>query len=336
MDLLIAGMPGPLLRWTCDLVAAAASLAARSAVQPAECAAVVADDPWMPPPEAERAPDTIRLFVAQHPSQAAIAAVCQDRLAALLVIDDPALALRELLRVGLSRDTIIRSLSASVTVLGQAAGSRSALIVTRHPGQAVRPLLDRVLTHLGVAMPPADAAQLAARFGAGQSAAEAVLRPPHDSGELPQEDAALVHTALAPACRYAATGQRTAIVWPRACLFWGDRPGEPAPRVLDLTGPSRVLVYGPYFRLPPGRWTARAIVAFSPLCRGMGFTVELHGSAEFGRRRFVVQQAGVFAIGFRVMVPSAREALEIRLVSQSGAIEGNLGIDRIEFVPAAN
>jgi hypothetical protein len=150
---------------------------------------------------------------------------------------------------------------------------------------------------------------------------------------LTSDEAAVVAGALSPACRYAATGKRQSVIWPRACLFWGDRPGEPAPRVLDLTGPSRVLAYGPYFHLPPGRWTARAMVAFSPECRGAPFSFELHGSAEFGRCNFGVDHPGVFIVTWKVTVPSAREALEIRLVSQRGAIEGTLGIDHVEFVP---
>jgi hypothetical protein len=105
------------------------------------------------------------------------------------------------------------------------------------------------------------------------------------------------------------------------------------PRVLDLTGPSRVLVYGPYFRLPPGRWTASATIAFSPSCRDTSFTVEIHGSAEISRRLFRVEKPGVFVVSWPVIVPSVWEALEFRLVSQRGAIEGKLGIDRVELVP---
>jgi hypothetical protein len=59
----------------------------------------------------------------------------------------------------------------------------------------------------------------------------------------------------------------------------------------------------------------------------------MHGSAEFGRSRFRVEQPGVFIVACAVTVPSAREPLEVRVVSQEGAIDGRLGIDRVELRP---
>lgn len=334
MDVLVAGMPGPLLRWTCDVVSHAASLAHRALA----FEAVSADGGWMPPdgPCPGPPPAGIRLFVAHHPGEAIAAAVREGRLAALLVVDDPVQALLEMRRAGVERDVALRGLSSSATLLGEMTGSGSALVVAQRSGLGDDSLLDRVQAYLGLALRPADVAMLAERFGAGglgAAPAEAVSQPAADGDGLTPEDVAIIDGALAPACVYVLTGQRGAVTWPRACLFWGDHPGEPAPRVLGLTGPSRVLVYGPYFHLASGCWTARAILAFSPACRDMAFSVELHGSAEFGRCEFVVDQAGVFAVTFPVTVRSAREPLEMRLVSRRGAIEGTLGIERIEFRP---
>lgn len=330
MDVLIAGMPGPLLRWTCDLAAAAAALVDR----PVACVAVGGDDTWVT--SLEPAPAAIRLFVAHESSGAVASAVRDGRLTALLVIDDPALALLDLLRFGHPSDVAFRSLSAAATVLRELAGGPMALFVTVDAAEPVRDVQARVLDHLGLKLRPEELADLAWRFGdrapdTTMAEALAVFHPQH--GELTAPEVAVVQAALVPACRYAMTGQRTPVVWPRSCLFWGDRPGEPAPRVLELTGPSRVLIYGPYFRLPPGRWTARATIAFSPSCSNVPFTLEMHGSAEFGRSRFRVEQPGVFIVACAVTVPSAREPLEVRVVSQEGAIDGRLGIDRVELRP---
>jgi hypothetical protein len=322
MVVLIAGMSGPLLRWTCDVVAFAASLAERVAV----CEPIVADGTWMQPEE--EAADRLRLFVADHPNEFAMAAVRDGRLRALLVLDDPAWSLREWRDAGVAFDAVLRSLSASVTVVGEmVAASGTALMLVRSRDQDIMTVLDDVLTYVRLALRPADVAVLAVRFGS------AWMEMMSARADLTAEDAAMIDAVLRPACHYAITGERRPVVWPRACLFWGDRPGEPAPRVIDLTGPSRVLVYGPYLRLPAGRWSARAVLAFSPQCAGTPFTVELHGSARFGHCRFVVAQAGVFAVTFPVTVPSAREALEMRLVSQRGAIEGILGLEGIAFTP---
>ena len=104
---------------------------------------------------------------------------------------------------------------------------------------------------------------------------------------------------------------------------------------LDLTGPARVICYGPYFRLPPGRWTARVRLAFSPHCMGAPLALEMHGEAQRGHCRFRVPRAGLFEAVFPFVIPSAREALELRLVSERGAIEGALGIELAVLTPVS-
>ncbi len=150
---------------------------------------------------------------------------------------------------------------------------------------------------------------------------------------IPPDARHLITAVVEPACRYALDGTRVPVTWPRDCLLWGDRPGEPLPRVLDLTGPARVLAYGPYYALPAGRWTMRAILAFSPSSRGASLALELHGATELARFQFTVDQPGLFAASLPVTIPSPREPLEMRLVTERGAIEGTLGIDRAEFIP---
>jgi hypothetical protein len=147
------------------------------------------------------------------------------------------------------------------------------------------------------------------------------------------EDAALMEQVVLPAFRFASTGMRGDVTWPRAVLLWGDHPNEPAPRVLDLTGPARVLCYGPYFRLPPGHWKARVKLAFSPRCKDAPLALEMHGEARHGRCRFRVPGAGLYEAVFPFVIPSPREAIEIRLVSERGAIEGALGIEHATLTP---
>jgi hypothetical protein len=330
-DLLVAGTPGPLLRWTCDLVAAAVAL-----IDPA--AAAVRLDPetaWSP----EQADGGLRLWFAEQIDAALAAAVRDGRVRAALVLDDPARGFATLRQSGCDAGAALRALTASITVLGELHGAPAAMLLMPDRGAACE-AAQAVLAHLGVLPPPDALAELAGRFGVdGPQAtlADAALRHAADApapDSLSGEDAALVEAILVPAQHYAATGERRGVVWPRACLFWGDRPGELAPRVLQLAGPARVLVYGPYFRLAAGRWTARATVAFSPTCRGAPMALELHGSTgEIARRHFPVREAGLFAVVLPVVVPSAHEPLEVRLVTERGAIEGELGIDRIEFTP---
>lgn len=41
--------------------------------------------------------------------------------------------------------------------------------------------------------------------------------------------------------------------WPRS-LFWSDRADATCPEIIDITGRSRVLFFGPYITLPAGHW----------------------------------------------------------------------------------
>jgi hypothetical protein len=101
-----------------------------------------------------------------------------------------------------------------------------------------------------------------------------------------------------------------------------------------MTGPARVLAYGPYYTVPSGRWIVRVTLAFSPSSRGMPLALELHGATtRLGRFEFVAEQPGLFAASFPVVVPSSRDPVELRLCTERGAIEGTIGLDRVELIP---
>jgi hypothetical protein len=77
-----------------------------------------------------------------------------------------------------------------------------------------------------------------------------------------------------PRRRPEARAQPTAIeapVVPEGALWWGpevfvtpDGPANACPTIIDLTGRSRYLVFGPYLALSPGLWRARAFVDLCP------------------------------------------------------------------------
>jgi hypothetical protein len=314
MDLLVAGPPGSLPGWLSDLVTTAA---AQSDVE-VTAATIGADHGWTPRPPGDGG---IRLFLAEQVAADFITAVHSGEVRAILGLDEPFRAFAALRAAGHDTGAALRRLSASATVLGALAGTTSTIVVTGEAAQEV----DAILAHSGI---PLAAAELPERFRCAET------RPDVEPYVLTDNESAVVEAVLVPAWRYATTAVRQAVTWPRACLFWGDRPDEPAPRVLELVGPARVLAYGPYCHLASGPWTCRAVLAFSPSAKGAPMALELHGiGIELGRRRFRVPDSGLFAVELPLVVPWPHEPLEIRLVSERGAIEGQLGIDRIEFVP---
>jgi hypothetical protein len=313
MDLLIVGPPGSLFRWVCDLVQAAASAQGVATAT----GYLGRDDAW---PE-QAAPQTadLRLLTANVPSAALLAAAGGEGLPTLIVVGQPAQSLAEMRHGGHELGVTLRHLSASTTPLGSLLERPSTMAVTPEAEQNQAEAARNILTFAGLGAMPDEAVP------AFPAAA--------DISTLTPVETELVDAILAPAFHYATVGERRMFVWPRCSLYWGDHPGEPVPRVIELTGPARVLVYGPYCHLPPGRWAARATLAFSQSCRGAPFALEVLSTKELGRVRFRVPQAGLFEVACSAYVPSSAEPLEMRLVTERGAIDGTLGIDRVEFRP---
>jgi hypothetical protein len=322
-DILVAGSPGTLMGWTFDLLARA--IAGRYIT--VAHLPITGDARWSPPDPASGL--AARLFVGDFLQEAWVGPIHDGQVAAVLVIDDVSHAWAHLRQTGQQAAEATHRLVAAATSFGDLVGHQRVLIVTATAGDDLAALAARILAHVGMPVQSAD----------DMVAALALGGPPQVAWELPppipicDQARPLIDAVILPALAYGATGQRVPVTWPRDCLFWGDNPGEPLPRALDLAGPSRNLAYGPYLALPPGRWIMSATLAFSPASRGAVLALELHGARELGRIGFTVEGPGLFKASVAVSVPSPREKLEIRLVSERGAIEGVIGIDHIAFQP---
>jgi hypothetical protein len=312
-DILVAGLPGPLMEWTLDLLARA--MAARYAS--VAHLPISGDARWAPPDPAS--PCGARLFTGDFLQEAWATQVRNGQIAAVLAVDDAGVAWDRLRQLGQLPAEAIRNLVAVATSFGDLAEHERVLTVTHRDLDDPTVLAVRVLTHIGLRVETLD------QVFAAPAAAE--------PAQAPRDWQPLIEAVVAPAFAYGRSGSRVPTTWPRDCLFWGDSPGEMLPRVLDLTGPSRILAYGPYLALPPGRWTMSTTIAFSPASRGAILSLTLHGATELGRIEFTVAGPGLFKASVPVTVPSPREQLEIRLVTERGAIEGTIGIDHIAFEP---
>jgi hypothetical protein len=320
-DILVAGLPGPLLRWTASLLGGAMAARHTSVAHLS-----MGQTQWTPP-----GPDAVaRLFVGDFVSDAWAATLSDGLIPAVLVIDDEAAVWAEIddtLRE--TNEVVARHLVAVGTALGDLVGRDNILILRPAAFSDPAAAVARVIAHVG--LPAESFDNVVARLSAGGAGPPPWAMPP--SPQLPASARALIDAVVSPAFQYGCAGTRLAVTWPRDCLFWGDQPGTRLPRILDMTGPARVIAYGPYFALPCGRWTIRTTLAVSPASRGAPLALELHGANQLGRFAFSVDRPGLFAATFVVTVPSSREPLEFRLVTERGAIEGTLGIDRIDLTP---
>jgi hypothetical protein len=121
------------------------------------------------------------------------------------------------------------------------------------------------------------------------------------------------------------------ISWPSSVFLFGDRPNEPAPLVADVTGPARIVFYGPYFHLPAGRWQAQIVLGFSYDIFGTPFSIEVHGSTLVAKAIVKPDGEGIFRASFSLTHTRPQDPLELRVRNEEGAIEGRIGLARVQF-----
>lgn len=312
-DVLLAGSPGPLMDWTSGLIAGA--IAARQGS--VEHWPIDGETRWSP---SDPAADTgIRLFLGNFLQDHWVAPIRDGQILAILVLDDIGLVWERLRGQGQSPAEATHNMVAVATAFGDITGAAGVLSVVASDKDDLGALAMRILRHIGLPDAVVDLP-------------ETDLRPL--SVLVPDELRAAIDTVIRPAFAYGAGGGRVPVIWPRDRLFWGDSPGNPLPRVLDLTGPSRILAYGPYLALPPGQWTMSTMFALSPASRGAMLSLGLYSANELGRIAFTAEGPGLFKATVPVVVESSRQHLEIRLISERGAIEGTIGMGEIVFTPA--
>jgi len=264
---------------------------------------------------------------ATAPTSAALQVVIRPDMAGqappanmVIAADEPAASFARLRHIGLTAVQALRELTACDAVLGALARAGAPVVTV---DSLMQP--DSILAHFGL-RPIAPLPAIAA------------MPPP---ASLPEQEHAMLTAVLPQGFGFIRGGKRHAMRWPLACFFNGDIPEEPAPDGVQLAGPARVLIFGPYFHLPPGIWTLRARLRFSAACAGTWFALELHGKQRLGRCRFQapttgLDAAGLYAADFAASVSDPAEPVEARLVLERGAIEGEIALLDICLTPAAD
>lgn len=207
----------------------------------------------------------------------------------------------------------------------------------RHIGiEAPAPGLADRQPHVGTT--PGDVA--IAALADPQAATDTVTRegwnasPQHTP--IPDHLLRLVADALSPFDRLFQDGTLPPIVWPGSAFLLGDRPGEPLPETIDMTGGARCLVYGPYLHLPAGRWTARLELGVGGHIGRQGFAVELLGPDLLKRIRFPAPARGSHAASFDFYLTLPQSPVEIRLMMERGAIEGTISLLSLKMTREAS
>jgi len=135
---------------------------------------------------------------------------------------------------------------------------------------------------------------------------------------------------------FAAAGRHGPLLlaWPREAFLDGDAPGETLPATVEVAGRARILAYGPYLPLPAGSWHATAFLGFSPDIGKMPFILEADIGGAVARGFFEVERGGIFTLALDFQVADPLHPVELRLISQDSALEGQLALIEVRLEQA--
>lgn len=159
----------------------------------------------------------------------------------------------------------------------------------------VHPAMVQVFDDLAV-IPPRSAAEVTRR-----PAVAAALRLYRDDGTIPA----------------------VAVRWSEQ-LFQYDEKASRAPGgagQLDITGRPRILVYGPYLALPPGKWGIQVELAVDPSAARHELRLDWGTPTEFISTTLRCNQGGVYGVEMEHSWSLAGPA-ELRLLLMEGAFDG--------------
>jgi len=115
------------------------------------------------------------------------------------------------------------------------------------------------------------------------------------------------------------------VYWPRPFFQYGDVPDRPLDGSVILTGPARIVFFGPYLHVPPGAWNAEVQIEVTD-CRmdTIAYADIYNGQAVLSAVSMRFPRKGVYAFDIAFETSTPHRPLEIRMHLLKGAIEGEL------------
>jgi hypothetical protein len=289
------------------------------------------------------------VIISQFPEARLSEVILRVNLPALVFLEKPMDAVSYLARSTGQRDMSgVRAVSASLACLEPFTASPSALVMRRShagPDSDIDWLVERMAHHLGAHLTAAQMASVMQHIGMGpqlpappklEAAAAALVSgyipPQGDGADLEPFVREATEKVLFPLDHPPqSTLSGPSAVWPYYVFFSGERPGESFDEVIELTGAARCLLYGPYLHIPCGEWNATLSFDIERDSYGQVFTAEIHSTELLGALRFSPRGVGSFQATISVTITDPKPPVEIRLMMDSGAIEGRLSHWTIEW-----
>lgn len=150
-------------------------------------------------------------------------------------------------------------------------------------------------------------------------------------------DRALVDGALNGYVDYFSDARMGQLVWARDLFFIGDDPYAAADRVIDVSGPVRNLLFGPYMTLPSGEWEATIVLGVSKEAADLGYSVEILAGSRFAclaRETIRPNSEGICEATIKFGVSETTDQpIEFRVANLQHAFGGRLALVHVALSP---
>ena len=162
--------------------------------------------------------------------------------------------------------------------------------------------------------------------------AEPAPTPPPEAGLSSEPDALIATRGSLEG--YAAIFRGAAperIVWPLSLFHCPSAKNWRGP--IDLTGPARAVIYGPYLHLPVGSWIVRVEFEIDGAVSGVEAATDVVTTEVVVEKLFDMPEKGIFAYELAFGVVDPHRPIEIRLFTKRSAIEGLLLVRSVVVRP---
>ncbi len=240
---------------------------------------------------------------------------------------------------GLSALDAVRAASLAISSLEEVVSTDKVLIIrSDNRTNDVRIMIEEIATFLGLSIPPETRESIIKKLSLQEdvqggihfeSQRTAALRffglPDSDDTERAGEVSELA-ASLADYDQLLRHGFIHSLRWPGALFHLLDKQSGPAIEAVDLTGPARFLVSGPYLGLPRGRWNAELAFSVWDNLSGNRILIDIStnsGETVLAKKEYILPKEGAFKCKLSFETVQSHLAIEIRTFLVQGAIEGS-------------
>ena len=260
------------------------------------------------------------VVISQYPSPEICKQVARSGIPALIMVDEP-LQAATLLAADLPSDIVaIRAVSASVACLGTLFGQGDEII-----GQSNASNLDafivRVADQYDVNLSSQDLERV--EFHVAELSRLGVVFA--DLPDVVEPTTRLSELAMAVLPKFGnpeEEGLAASVEWPSSLFLLGDSPDTQMQGPVDLAGPARCVLYGPYMHLPSGRWSALVTLELADCFGDRPFTLEIVCGDVIAKGRFYCEGSGAFETRLDFEHRDPHVPIELRLFQDAGEISG--------------